>query len=757
MGPTGNLQYVYRWRIGQWSTLAPCIEHNSPAFDADGLRWVFKLFKGRARNPQDLALYLSVHESTTDRLQQLRKKVDVSFTLENLRMRGLDYNKYTTPITVWVDSAYSTWGDDKFIGLTDMDSFIQDDMTCLVVRFHVRETIHEGLPPTAQPSPAIAVYIPEKIAAPFNQLLKSARFSDIQFELRDSSALILSPGPNSGQYSQQGLLSPRNSGDFQNVGQDALRINYSIDEILMHGQPSPPSSSPEGESRPLCITPMPGNCYPRALPYAQRPRIGTAKPDIQTIGPRYHAHKAILMEISPVFEAMFSNGMRETYEKVVEVWDVTPRAFERMLEFAYTHVCDLDPKATKYEDSVSAEEVVETLLCADQFEVKELREICWRNLMARLSTDTVWDIWSIATDLEAGEQQRSCKNFCCRRFTELCHSPSTMWASAHLLREVLSSDTLNVESEELLFETVVKWTNFREDTDIDVQSPKFPNGGRYSPGVGATQKIGTGRPASGASSVLSAEWHITRTGKNSDEAVLKCYRSPSNLSLLPPRSPWANLNRRAAVASPRRKPELTREGYTSALDSNAGRPSLLAESAPSPTSAITPSRLSVVSATRLCSSREFSEPLSALSANSSAWGSLSERKEFLGSLLPCIRFPMMDKNFLLRVVERNSDMMALPLMKDLLIEAYRFHAFNPPAPPPPTIQHALLQRPHSSAHRRSSEGYAKMEYTAQLQTAQPQYAKIILPLNTNDELALSRSQRRKQVHKLAIQSVNFSN
>ncbi|KAJ2777633.1 hypothetical protein GGI15_004444, partial [Coemansia interrupta] len=447
----GNLQYVYRWRIGQWSTLAPCIEHNSPAFDADGLRWVFKLFKGRARNPQDLALYLAVHESTTDRLQQLKKKVDISFTLENQRTRGLDYNKYTTPITVWVDSAYSTWGDDKFIGLDDMDSFILDDMTCLVVRFHVRETVYEGPTPTAQPSPAIAVYVPEKISAPFNQLLKSARFSDIQFELRDSSALLLSPGPHSAPYTKQGLLSPRNSGDFQNAAPgDALRIGYnSIDNVLEQGgQPSPPNSSPDGDSRPLCVTPMPGNCYARAMPYANHKRIGGAEPAQPPSGPRYHAHKAILMAISPVFEAMFSNGMRETFEKTVEVWDVTPRAFERMLEFAYTHACDLDVSVEGHAD-VSADEVVETLLCADQFEVSGLRDICWRNLMSRLSVDTVWDIWSIAVDLEVPEHQRACRSFCCRKFTELCRHPTTMWASAHLLREVLASDALNVESEEL--------------------------------------------------------------------------------------------------------------------------------------------------------------------------------------------------------------------------------------------------------------------------------------------------------------------
>ncbi|KAJ2144098.1 hypothetical protein IW139_003206 [Coemansia sp. RSA 353] len=648
----GSLQYVYRWRIGQWSTLAPCVEHNSPAFDADGLCWVFKLFKGRARNPSELALYLAVHESADEALREQRKKVDVSFTLENLRTRGLDYNKHPAPITVWVDSAFSTWGDDRFISLCDIDSFVSDDTVCLVVRFRVRETV--GTNTRERPSPAIAVYVPDRISAPFNQLLKSARFSDIQFELRDSSALLLSPGPQSAKFA------------------DALGIEYAL------GHPTPPEVASDEDVRSPCVTPMPGNCPSRPLPYSTHARIGS-EPQVPAAGPRYHAHKAILMAVSPVFEAMFSNGMRETYEKIVQVWDVTSRAFERMLEYAYTRTCDMP-------HTVSSDEVVETLLCADQFGVSGLQDICWRSLLQRISTETVWDIWSIATDLDARSPQKVCLAFCARSFTDLCHAQSTLWAPAHLLRQALISDSLNVQSEELLFETVVRWAEFRED----VESPDMRR------------------------SVMSASRHSA--GAMADEAVLTCHRSPSSLAQLlqSPRSPWTR--------RPRRKAELTREAYTH------GNP--LSPAPSSPTSPCMPM------VTRL--SADLTQPATAQSS-SSIWSSLFARKEFLPELLPCIRFPMMDKAFLLRVVERNADLMAIPVMKDLLIEAYRFHAFNP-MPSTPVVQEK----------RRASECFARKEQR------HVQYAKIILPLNTADDLALSRSQRRKRVHVVSAQKVNFS-
>ncbi|KAI9468335.1 hypothetical protein BX667DRAFT_503320 [Coemansia mojavensis] len=645
MSTGGNIQYVYRWRIGQWSALAPCVEHNSPAFDADGLRWVFKLFKGRTRSPNELALYLAVHDAE-ERLTQVRKKVDIAFTLENQSTRGLDYSKYATPITVWVDAVYSTWGDDRFIGLADMEGFVADDTACLVVRFRVRETVQVRAP-TAQPSPAIAVYVPDRIAAPFNQLLKSARFSDIQLELCDSAALLLSPGPN-------------------RTSRAGLGINAT-------GHPTPDPDTPQ------CITPMPTNCCPRALPYAQRNRIGSSPPP--PAGPRYHAHKAILMAVSPVFEAMFSNGMRETHEKVVQVWDVTPRAFERMLEYAYTRSCDI-PR------DVSADELVETLLCADQFAVSGLLDACWRSLLQRVNVDTVWDIWAIADDLNAREAQRTCLSYCTRNFSQLCESSSTMWAPAHLLRQALISDSLNVQSEELLFETVVRWAEFRED---DMEERRSKRASRASVS------------------------EVDACGQTSD-AVLTCKRSPSSLSqLLSPRSPWA---RRPG----RRHPELLREAYTMA------KPPSPSSSPKSP-----PQMVTRVSA-------DLSQ-LPTASTGTSNWSTLFARKEFLPQLLPCIRFPMMQKSFLLHVVERNSELMAMPLMKDLLIEAYRFHAFNP------------------SAETRKSSVASELSYAKQESLPKEpvkQYAKIILPLNTSDDLTLSRSQRRKEAQRISVHNVNFS-
>ncbi|ORX64896.1 hypothetical protein DL89DRAFT_148192 [Linderina pennispora] len=215
--------------------------------------------------------------------------------------------------------------------------------------------------------------------------------------------------------------------------------------------------------------------------------------------------------------------------------------------------------------------------------------------------------------------------------------------------------------------------------------------------------------------IVSAEKH-TKTSRPSDSAVLKCYRSPANLALLPrsPRSPFLQ------ARSPRRKSELTREAFTAGAMPGATTP----PSTDSP-------RTSICNVGCSQSSTPILPP----------WLHCMRAKNTYRRYCPCIRFPMMDKQFLLTVVERNSELMAMPLMKDLLIEAYRFHAFNPPAP---------VEKPE---RRRASECFAKRESSTPVE----QYAKIILPLNGTDEYTLSRSQRRKWVFQNAAQKTLAQN
>jgi hypothetical protein len=53
-----------------------------------------------------------------------------------------------------------------------------------------------------------------------------------------------------------------------------------------------------------------------------------------------------------------------------------------------------------------------------------------------------------------------------------------------------------------------------------------------------------------------------------------------------------------------------------------------------------------------------------------------QRNHLLSELLMHVRFPLMRSNFLIDQVEKSETIMASPAMKDLLFEAYRFHAVS---------------------------------------------------------------------------------
>ena len=62
----------------------------------------------------------------------------------------------------------------------------------------------------------------------------------------------------------------------------------------------------------------------------------------------FEAHSSILIARSEYFRAMFTNGMRETREhrdRAIELRDCVPRAFEKVLQYAYTGSVSLSDDA----------------------------------------------------------------------------------------------------------------------------------------------------------------------------------------------------------------------------------------------------------------------------------------------------------------------------------------------------------------------------------------------------------------------------
>ncbi|XP_051169294.1 speckle-type POZ protein-like [Leptopilina boulardi] len=112
------------------------------------------------------------------------------------------------------------------------------------------------------------------------------------------------------------------------------------------------------------------------------------------------AHKAILANQSPVFAAMFNNKMNEQLTSEVEINDIKPEVFQKMLQFIYCDQVDnLDESA------------LELYYVADKYQLEKLKIMCIKSLQDNLSSETVVNTLDVADLYSISKLKNKCLNF----------------------------------------------------------------------------------------------------------------------------------------------------------------------------------------------------------------------------------------------------------------------------------------------------------------------------------------------------------
>ncbi|KAG7257843.1 hypothetical protein CRUP_024993 [Coryphaenoides rupestris] len=178
---------------------------------------------------------------------------------------------------------------------------------------------------------------------------------------------------------------------------------------------------------------------------------------------KIYAHRVILSACSPYFRAMFTGELAESRQTEVVIRDIDERAMELLIDFAYT-------------SQVTVEEGnVQTLLpAACLLQLAEIQEACCEFLKRQLDPSNCLGIRAFADTHSCRELLRIADKFTQHNFQEVMESEEFMLLPANQLIDIISSDELNVRSEEQVFNAVMAWVKY----SIQERRPQLPQVGQ---------------------------------------------------------------------------------------------------------------------------------------------------------------------------------------------------------------------------------------------------------------------------------------
>ena len=102
-------------------------------------------------------------------------------------------------------------------------------------------------------------------------------------------------------------------------------------------------------------------------------------------GKQFHAHKLVLSLLSEKFKAMFTNGMIESKQKVLDIQNISYPVFSSIMHYLYTG--DFHFGADTEGQELSLDYLFEFLRVADEYILEDVKMSCEKHLVDVLNAD----------------------------------------------------------------------------------------------------------------------------------------------------------------------------------------------------------------------------------------------------------------------------------------------------------------------------------------------------------------------------------
>uniref|UniRef100_A0A672GDT6 Kelch-like ECH-associated protein 1b n=1 Tax=Salarias fasciatus TaxID=181472 RepID=A0A672GDT6_SALFA len=172
------------------------------------------------------------------------------------------------------------------------------------------------------------------------------------------------------------------------------------------------------------------------------------------------AHKVVLASSSPVFRAMFTNGLKECGMELVPIEGIHPRVMDRLIEFAYTASISVGEKC-----------VIHVMNGAVMYQIDSVVKACCDFLVQQLDPSNAIGIASFAEQIGCTELHQKAREYIYMNFSQVATQEEFFNLSHCQLVNLISRDELNVRCESEVFQACVAWVRYdRENRRPYVQA-----------------------------------------------------------------------------------------------------------------------------------------------------------------------------------------------------------------------------------------------------------------------------------------------
>ncbi|XP_005860863.1 PREDICTED: kelch repeat and BTB domain-containing protein 8 isoform X3 [Myotis brandtii] len=178
-------------------------------------------------------------------------------------------------------------------------------------------------------------------------------------------------------------------------------------------------------------------------------------------GKAFSCHRNVLAAISPYFRSMFTSGLTESSQKEVRIVGVEAESMELVLKYAYTS------RVVLTEANVQA-----LFTAASIFQIPSIQDQCAKYMISHLDPQNSIGVFIFADHYGHQELGYRSKEYIRKKFLCVTKEQEFLQLTKDQLISILDSDDLNVDREEHVYESIVRWFEY-EQNEREVHLPEI--------------------------------------------------------------------------------------------------------------------------------------------------------------------------------------------------------------------------------------------------------------------------------------------